>query len=426
MCADLRQKQRIRILLVDNPITSLFMAAWYRQRDYHKDLSCRTVAVYAAIDYDDDTEEKKIIYKKASSGILEDIVNEWYVCMPAKYESFYSTSFRKPVEIIRKRLDRKADIKRIVELLNDHGIDADEVSEVWSANCVFLPHFRFICKKASIISFEHGLSDLKNAVVYNQSAERNDMGTNRLSNLAFSNLHRAKRAIKRKLDRLLIFYTMEVTIDKHISMFSKELAITNPHLNVESIESDAVSNLSLSIMRQDPGYSFFTKLDGNSAIILLTPIEPFTSERHEQFRFFKSFEEYLIRHWSDFLIKNEIRNIIFKSRFVLEVCTKEAVENFSSLNKLFNVVLLSDISPYNYNVEYYISTIRPKIIMGAYSSGLLYSKKIDPGLLTLSYDDWFIDYCENRFGWTSDYVWPRAFCESNKMIAFRAFLPQEL
>ena len=54
---------KTRLLLVNNPITSLFMAAWFRQNRFQDDTRWRNVALYDTADYDEAFSED-IEYKK--------------------------------------------------------------------------------------------------------------------------------------------------------------------------------------------------------------------------------------------------------------------------------------------------------------------------------------------------------------------------
>ena len=94
--------EKIRLLLVNNPITSIFMAAWLRQRGYEKDSDWRNILIYCTADYDEtfseNIEDKKEIYEQACRAALKDFVKEWVICMPKRVWS-YQFDITKPREI---------------------------------------------------------------------------------------------------------------------------------------------------------------------------------------------------------------------------------------------------------------------------------------------------------------------------------------
>lgn len=84
----------------------------------------------------------------------------------------------------------------------------------------------------------------------------------------------------------------------------------------------------------------------------------------------------------------------------------------------------TDYSPFNYSIEYYLPIIKPALILGAYSSGLFYAKKLDCSIEIYTYDDWYVEYCKKNYNKShDDFKWLRPFFESETLEPLKSYVP---
>lgn len=437
--------KKIRIILVNNPTASLFMASWFKQNKYEKDGDWETIAIYSSIDYKDhyseNVEVKKKLREQVNFNVFNGLINKWYVCLPAEYFSYEFDCFRLR-DASRERKKRKKDFLKINELFAQARITPAQVKEIWSANTPFAHHFKAICKKAKNIFFEHGLSDVKYIISkgVDYRIPRKDFASYSKNKQTYfeylySYIKNTLKEIHYKLndffeEKILLFKKKDLKYDEYVSIFGNEIkTVINKTIFVKTLDPQIVGDVAESIIKLDPCYTKFSFLNENSAVVLLESAKPFVpvSNKMEYLEFFKNFEQYLLKDVLPIFKKHGVKNIFFKSRLFHEENTKEGFEAFDSLNKNFNIFFLSDDSPLNYPVEFYLSALKPLIVIGAYSSGLFYSKKMHELIATYSYDKWFIEYCTKNFNRCfDDYLWLRPWFESQELSAFKLFVPQDV
>jgi hypothetical protein len=433
--------KKIRIILANNPTASLFMASWFIQNNYDKDCSWKNVAIYSAIDlnesYTENLEIKKKAFEQINFNVLKNIVDAWYICAPNEYDT-YCFSLARPLFAIRERKKRIKDLERINEVFKQANINPEDVKEVWLCSNCFAFHFNFLCKKAKFISFEHGISDLRCAIkVPRQPLENRALLLRMISlfkrfrNKKFlwsylRNLILGKYYLLNKwFEPKVVFFKKEFHVGAHISLFGDEINQINGSCSSKTIDSRVVWNVSNLLMKGDDCYSSLANLEGKTAIVLLESAKPFSCEKNILNSFFVDFERYLYEAWFDLFNKKNIKNIVFKCRFFFEEQAHEAFVGFELLSKNFNICFLTDFSPLNYSLEYYLPVIKPAVILGAYSSGLFYAKKIFKEVEIYTYDDWYVEYCKKNYNrFHDDFKWLRPFFESEPLKPLEAYVPK--
>ena len=436
--------KKIRLILVNNLTASLFMASWFKQNKYGEDSNWENIIIYSCIDFKDDYSEnieaKKKLYEQANFNVFKGIINKWYVCLPTEYDS-YEFNFLRLRDALQERKKRKKDLFRINKLLDQAKITPQDVKEIWSANTPFTHHFKAICKKAKNVFFEHGLSDVRYIIAKGsdfsipKKTPSSSEEKQSCRDYFFLYMRNTLKGIHFKLndffeEKTLFFKKKYFKYDEHISIFGDEIkTVISKPIVVKTLDGKIVSDVAASIIRMDPCYFKLSPLNENSALILLESAKSFVpvSNKIEYKKYFKFFEKYCLEYLLPILKQNNIENIFFKSRFFHEENTQEGFKSFNSLNKNFNIFFLSDDSPLNYPVEFYLSALKPLIVIGAYSSGQFYAKKIDHHIAIYSYDEWFIQYCTKNFNRCfDDYLWLRPFFESNELNAFNSFIPKDV
>ena len=391
--------KKIRILLVNNPLTSLFMAAWFKQSCRQNKDEWRTVGVYCSQDFDEsysaDIENKKSIYKEACLAPLKVMVDKWVDCMPSRYPP-YGISIRKPFKMMNERISRKKELKFIRDTMRKNNISLQHVKEIWYGNSSFNPHFFYLYPTAGGFQFEHGFSEVKNELNYQvQSEIAEEFG--HLNGQYFKLLKTTKKWLIRQIYKRCIYFTYEI-IQRgvYLSILGDEIRTAkSENFKVNGIETQEVKSIIQSVIKSDPSYTFLKELKGNTALILLMHLRPKPwgkKEVVELLDYFDRFETYLSEDLKETFQKYQIKNIIFKSRFFHEEYSEEGFTRFSKLSKLYNLIFLSSYSETNYPVEFYITVIKPTMLIGLLSSGLFYSKKILPNINTYTYDSWYNNY----------------------------------
>ena len=389
-------KAKYRLLLVNNPLTSLFMAAWFRENCQHDKEGWRSIAVYCSIDFDDsyssDIENKKSIYMKACCAPLEAVVDEWVVCMPTRYISF-GGSLRKPYEMMKERTRRRNELAFIRDTLSENHISLKDVREIWCGNGSFDPHFFYLCADAAGFQFEHGLSEVRNELS-SQARSRHAEGSGHLNGHYFESIKQPRKWLIRRIYKRWLYFTQDIVKrSAYVSLLGDEIKSAKPETSdVMTIQVQEVISTIQSVMKSDPSFSLLTQLEGNTAVIMLMHLrsKPWgKKEADELLGYFDQFESYVCDDLRETFQKYRIQNIVFKSRFFHEEYSEEGFSRFNRLSRMYNLIFLSTHSKANYPVEFYVPILKPTLLIGLLSSGLFNSKKLFPGMNTFTYDAWY-------------------------------------
>ncbi|MBU1007675.1 alpha-2,8-polysialyltransferase family protein [Candidatus Dependentiae bacterium] len=398
------KKKKIIILLIDNPITALFMLGWLKQNNLDKDDNYEIVSFYCTIDYDDSyskkIDSKKTIYENNCKRIMSPIQTKWISCSePGYYIDRFSLTPFSFYKLNQERKLKKLYLHKIKTALKTKNISMQNIQQVWRGTSGFGSFFRYLCPRAEFSKFEHGLSDTcintpEPLFPKNLSLPKK---TNRkiywwiYNHLAYFN-----------------FSYLNYEFDSYISLLGEERKKTTPAYE-NSIKSIKLSFIhkALSIVNKQFNLSLLQKnISGASAVILLHNIKPWAKNPNDHLLFFQAFEKHLINSYSKIFRQNQIKTLIFKSRLFHEEFNKEGFNNFSQLKKEYYLLFLSDLSKENLPTEFYLDTIKPVVLIGDYSSGLFYSKKLYPNIKTYSYHPWFINYTTQTFDATfPDHSW---------------------
>ena len=388
-----------RLLIVNNPLTSLFMAAWFKQNRQPDRDGLRTIGVYCSIDFDDsyssDIENKKSIYMKACRAPLEVVVDEWVVCMPNRYISF-GDSIRKPFEMMKERTRRKNDLQFIRKTLAEKNISLKNVRELWHGNSSFDAHLFYLCPDAAGFQFEHGLSEVRNELSYQAHSEQ-VVGSGHLNRQHLESIKQARKWLIRRIYKRWLYFTQAIVKRSvYVSLLGDEIKAAKPGTSeVMTMQVQEVIATIQSVMKSDPSFSFLSQLEGNTAVIMLMHLRPKPwgkKEADELLDYFDQFESYLYDDMKETFQKYQIKNIIFKSRFFHEEYSEEGFSRFNRLSRTYNLIFLSTYSKANYPVEFYVPILKPTMVIGLLSSGLFNSKKLLPSINTFTYDAWYNDF----------------------------------
>lgn len=406
-----------RLILVNNETAALFQSAYLSQIE--KEDNLKNILLFCPIDYKENYTQnpglkvKKILFKLHSLFPQDNLVKLTYLADSYNLFSFRIQDFSKNI-IERKK--RKKILGEIKKLFKDHSLELNSISEVWYSNAAHKGMFFYLLPNAKGLCFEHGLSDVKNAICYKPQQKNQSL------------LRLLKTKIRLKFESLLVYYNTNIfRFDQVVSILYDEILGTGTNsplvLRLEISNVTKIIDSTLPIAAADE----IIKMSGDSALILFLTIKPWTKDRVENLKFFHEFEKYFMQVWGEKFKAQSIKNLVFKSRFFHEEHADEGIKEFSLLRQHFNVFHLTNISDENYSAEIYLNCLKPKVMMGSYSSGLFYARKIREDLQTFTFDEWYIDYCLKNFGRTfDDFDWLDEFYGKEHYEAFKLIAPKRV
>lgn len=398
-----KQTNKIRILLVSNPVNAFFMRS-YLEQILNNNSEYNNVFFYTDIDFDESSwestwgtkcvnlKEKIELEKLGSRLILESKISSWIECMPKRY-SRYNFKLNEIKKIREERRNRKKELQFIKNILKENALSPDSIYEIWYSNSVFTQHFFYLCTKAIGFSFEHGLGEVK--LEFTEKRERN-------KTIEFfkpsSWLVTIKHKVKILLQNVLVYFSHEIVNKKsHISLFGDEIKITDIDNSIITLDPINCTEVSKSVMDVDIEKLSF--LNGSrNALVLMPTIKSWAKNEQQHLDFFRSFEKYLLEDLNDLFQKNLIDTIIFKTKTYIDDYCEEGFSNFKKLKNKYKLCYLPHFSKNNFPAEMYLSLFQPQLILGAHGAALFYSKKINPNIHTYSFDRWYNEYCDIHFG----------------------------
>jgi hypothetical protein len=410
------------------------MAAWFRQLgDAGHDL--RNVGVFCLVDHArpqfENFESKKAVWEDMCAAPLRGLFDSWVVCMPQRSEGAgFNVLSRDVLKVRHERRARRAELELIRKQLTSVGVDPAEVAEIWYGNGKFDQHIFHLCPNANGICFEHGLSDVRNAVVHNTNTICSELPIGWCPPV----LIRPLRAIRETLNRRAVFFSRGVLRrDQHVSLLAEEIAAANPGVNMGAIEPESILSISREVVESGGAKDRLAKLAHPTALVL---VESLCSQagKHDTLAFYRDLDRFLLEHCGEALRKAAIKSIVFKTRFFEQTFAPEVLACMCKLGAEYDCSLLSDLSPMNYPAEYYLSLVRPKMVIGSHSSALFYAKKLFPELWTCSYHHWYLDRCRSCFGGRSrifrwldyEHRWQESIFHGAHRRCFKGVLPELL
>lgn len=406
-----------RLILVNNETAALFQSAYLTQ--IQKEDNLKNILLFCPIEYQENYTQnpgpkvRKILSKLDSLFPQKNLKKLTY---PADKYSFFSFRVQNLFINLTERKRRKKNFGEIKELFKNNSIELKLISEVWYSNAANRGMFFYLLPKAKGICFEHGLSDVRNAILYEPKEKDQSL------------LRFLKTKIRLKIETILVYY------NTHLFRFDQVVSILHDEILATGTKNPLVQKLEVSYVKKTIDSTLPThtaheisNLPGKSALILFLNIKPWTKDRSDNLKFFHEFELYIMQKWSEEFKANDIKNLIFKSRFFHEEHADEGIKEFSLLRQNFNVIHLTNLSEQNYSSELYLNCLKPKIMMGSYSSGLFYAQKICEDLQTFTFDDWYIEYCLKNFGKTfDDFDWLYDFFAKKHYEAFKLIAPKRI
>jgi hypothetical protein len=374
-------KTPVRLLLVNNPITGLFMSARLDELSKKED---RNTSIYLhesrlyPLEYSSDINKKEAEQLKYITSIFG--CNEFLNPRPIFYPFYSKKDYL--LDLIEIFIEQLNNLKYIEDFLKENDLFDREVNEIWYGNCIWQNYLHKIFPKARLIKFDHGLTETLNyfSVVKNKS----NYFAQRVNNFG-----------KVALNAILPVGICSVICEEHITLHAREI---NKAMGVEVAK--LLSNESvLKVARESILEINCDDSKTPLAIVLLENIKPWTNDEDVQFQYFSDFEIMLCETLLPILLSRNIKKVYFKAKLWHEEFSREAVGKFSRLSKHVECCFFTDDFG-NFPLECYLATLNVKVLVGDLSSGLYYAKQLIHQIETFTFDLWFVQYTKERFGVT--------------------------
>jgi hypothetical protein len=377
--------KRIRILILNNPITALFMDAWLNEIE-SKDADTTTIIFYEErvlpSGYCENPEERNEEHKKYTIILFH---KKYSIFFPPAICKDYNTflSLLKNHKKIKK--DQVQKFKQLKSFLDASNLTDANVTEIWYGNDSWHIYLKLLFPSAATIKFDHGLTETLMYFLDNQKSLYHRIYVR----LGF-------RGIRRDIEKLyFVVPSSEEPPDNHLTLNAKQINSVLGFDKTKMISPDRVNSRASFPIK----YHFDLDAESSLAIVLLENIKPWARSDSDHEEYFNDFETMLISCGGDKFKENGIKTIIFKPKHMHEEYARDAVNNFRRLGEMFELKYFPDLYE-NLPLEYFLSSLCPKVIIGNLSSGLYYARHLLPRAQTYTYDVWFVDYTMKKFGVT--------------------------
>ena len=392
---------RVRIILLNNRITSLFMAAeLLRQEREGGESLIKNIAICSNFITEDSSDEK--INRDISSYtylLRGRLHGEYTYNIEGDYERKWFHIKINPLRALSEYFIRKKEIDSISDIVKSFCNDCT-VSEVWSGSLFIENHIYSLFPNAKFCRFEHGLSDIISTI--NSDMERGLI-----------------RSYRDRIENKFMFFSCNGLLARstYYSIMSKEIinSISNDNLisRIKHIDIKYINN----VVSEVNGDIFLGQDFREKSVIILLPFIDCSSEKY--FDYLNDIFNYLKCSIFDKKYKN--KNIYLKARVGYNQSEPISIQSLLDLgNKVFSDNVVYEIpgtkSGNDYTIEYYLNIMKPCLIIGEFSSGLLYSKIINSDINTVSFNAYMnnivlqeshVDYgmIDEFINWTDSSPW---------------------
>jgi len=274
-----------------------------------------------------------------------------------------------------KAIERK-NFKVLHNFFNEVNLNYD-VKEIWFGNTFWHFYIRKIYPKAVLKMFDHGLTEPMVDIASHE-----------------------KSYLKKQLGRLSKAFMSFLFTKPPFLIYDERFSILGNEINE--------SNCPYFINSIDPSYSFKyinenfkLNIPSESRAALLLPItvkpwinKPNNIEEHKAY--YSDFVRFLEREIFPIFKKENIDTVIIKPQMWKHDFVDELYKILKNKPD-FSFIFLPDISP-NLPLENFIFMEQVKVLVGALSSGMYYAKKIKNSLISVTYDEWYVEYTMRKYG----------------------------
>lgn len=374
--------KNIRILIINNPLTALFMDAWLNEIKAN-DTDITTVIFYEerilSPNYCENQKERIEESKKYTIFLFQ---KKYRIFLPpvTSRDNYIFLSLLKNHK--RMKRDQVQKIKQLKSFLEANNLLDANVTEIWYGNDSWHVYMKLLFPSAATFKFDHGLTETLTYFLENQRS-------------LYHNIYvrLGLRRIRRYIEKLYLVVSGAGELsDNHLTLNARQINSALGFEKTKMIPPDRVNSIASVSIKGN------FDLDGESslAIVLLENVKMWAKSDSDHEEYFYNFETMLISCGGNKLKENGIKTIIFKPKHMNEEYARDAVNNFKRLGEMFALKYFPDIYD-NFPLEYFLMLLSPKVIIGNLSSGLYYAKHLLPQVKTYTYDGWFVDYTMKKF-----------------------------
>lgn len=376
----------IRIFIMRDLTTALFMAAYY-QKEKMRSESFRDVCIILWYRVPAGCrDERESVRDKFPVGACQKIAKAIFpeiIMCEERHLKYISMSF---ANMFNDRLEKIDYLNLIRKIFAENNISTSAIKEVYHGNKTFHQYVKYLAPQVKLIGFEHGTSDIRTSLVKHRMV-------NRLNN-----------RVKHSVGKLFyVFYEYEQNDDIIVSLLASQIRQINKKDNITSIDGRYIKNVANAVIFDDFTDKTFLNKNNYIAIVLISDGYEIFDNNEGRLKFHRDFAKYILSEIRTLI--PQVNTVIFKT-FPFDEFPRELKDEFVAYFSGYKVYFFDDITKENYPVEYYIDTMRPKVIFGDISSGLFYSKAVMPEIETYTYHEYTMAYQLKHFGRSFfDYKW---------------------
>jgi hypothetical protein len=390
---------KVRIILVNNAVTSIFMASYLLS--LNKEGLIKNIVIYENFLDDSNSYEKINKHKKKCMFLLKNITFRelsFNISGPYNRKWFHFNSQFK--NLYFEYVLRKKEIFRLEKILFNLN-----VVEICFGNNFLVNHLFYLYPDAKYKKFEHGISDVISKIE----------GYHRSTIINFRN-HLESKFLFFSCNKVLNISDYHTILQQEmLSVFKKDKKIKILPVKIRDVRS---------VIEKNP-IDYTPRCDNEFIIVIMLPF--IESNKKEYCISILKLIEYLNKE-----IFSKLSNrpyFYIKSRFDIGAESSEAWKEgfirkkFEQYNYL-NVNFISGAE--NFSMEYFLPIIKPNILIGEYSSGLIYGKKLYKNMKTYSYHKFLNSEILSNENINQDYTEINNFIKNIKNTKFDKITPKIL
>jgi len=390
--------QKIRVFVISNFTPVMFMTAYFQQENL-KNSDFRNICIVLV--KDGLTADDPFI--DALKKIAKLISPEIFIC-PEPKTGYLRMSLRTIFSDRKRKMDYLATVKNF---FSENNLDYFQIKEIYHGPRVFHQYIKYLNPKVNLISFEHGLGDIRCHLEAPLRWER------------------MKNLLKVIVGRLFfVFYLYDDNDNLRVSLMASRIRKIHRRLPIKQLDPAYIKKVTKIIVGEDLNRSFSIEQCGSVAIVLLSPINRLTDKKDDHKKVYRDFFKYILGTFEKNL--SGIDTLIFKAKY-FDFYSSDVKAEAREIIRNYRVVFFDEISKTNYSVEYYLDFIQPKMIIGESSTGLFYAKELMPEVKTYTYHNSMMVYLAKTIGIVNtEFLWiPKIFYEKYRSI-FEDILPIEI
>ena len=377
-----------RIFVIRNLTTALFIAAYFKQRDFFKEKGHNICVLNWNNDLRKDSENANLV---KAYDFLAQMISSEVLIFPEPHCDYINMNLR---NFVYDHRQKTAYMQALKTMLTEHQVNPADITEVYHSSRVFHRYLKYLNPGIKLVSFEHGLSEIKNFILLRKPQRR------------------LKHAVKTIVGRIFFqFYAYAESDDARVSLLADVIRKINRSSPIETLKNESVRNVAQVFANQDIRIEKLPMDKKAKAVIMLHNVRRYTDKKEDHEAFYKSFADYLLPKIKEYAQNTQC--LIFKPRG-FDKNFQGVKSYYRDRFRDYEVVFFDELSRTNGPIEYYLDRLQPQSLWGNTSSGLFYAKAINPQIKTFTFHPFVIKYLQEKFNdifpdyhWTLDIFYNR-------------------